>query len=162
MAATEKDIKKLGRTELLELLIQQTEENERLRARLNDAEDQLSQRRIIMENCGSIAEASLQLSGVFNAAQAAAQEYLESIKLHSETREEIFNRIEAEARAEADLIISDAKRRCRIMEEDAERKCGEMTRYAKKASEDYWNSVSAKLNSAQQAQKADEVNDEEK
>lgn len=146
MATTENDIKKLGRAELLELLIKQTSENEQLRKRLDEAEAQLAKKRIIMESCGSIAEASLQLSDIFNTAQAAADEYIESVKLYSETREEIFNRIEAEAKVEADRIISETKRKCRLMEEKTERKCEEMTRLAKKASEDYWNSVSEKLN----------------
>lgn len=152
MATTEKDIKKLGRAELLELLIKQTSENEQLRNRLDEAEAQLAQRRIIMEKCGSIAEASLQLSNIFNAAQEAAQEYIESVKLHSETSEEIFNRIQTEAQAEANLLVSETKRKCRLMEEETERKCDEMVRLAKKASEDYWNSVSEKLNLKKQGE----------
>ena len=54
----EKDIKKLGRTDLLELLIAQSEENERLKNRLAQVEKELSERKFIFEECGSIAEAS--------------------------------------------------------------------------------------------------------
>lgn len=157
MATTEKDIKKLGRAELLELLIEQTEENERLHAELTAAEEKLAQRHIIMDSCGSIAEASLKLSGIFDSAQTAAEEYLESIKYYSQSRKEIFDRTEAEAKEKAEKIIADAmaeaeqiaeetRRKCRLAEQETEKKCEEMKRYAKQASEEYWNSVSAKLN----------------
>lgn len=138
------DIKKLGRAELLEILINQAKEIENLRARLSDAEKQLSDRRIILENSGSIAEASLKLSGIFQIAQAAADEYLENIKRHSESREAIFARTEAEAMETAQRIIADAERKAQFREEETEKKCEAMLRVARKASEEYWTAVSAK------------------
>ena len=69
----------MSRKELLELLIEQMEENERLQAQLNEAIENVNRRRIILENAGSIAEASLALNKVFEAADAAAKEYLENV-----------------------------------------------------------------------------------
>ena len=51
-----------------------------LQARLDEAEAQLKDREITIEKSGSIADAAMQLSGVFQAAQAAPDTYLKSIK----------------------------------------------------------------------------------
>lgn len=145
MALTEKDLKKLGRAELLELLIEITEENQKLRAELEKAEEQLSDRRVIMDRCGNIAEASLQLNGVFQAAQDAAEEYLANVKIYSESRQEVFTRIEGEAKETARRMLEETRRKCILMEDEAKKKCEDMTLYARKASAEYWNAVSAKI-----------------
>ena len=141
----DKEIKKLGRADLLELLITQAEENEKLRIRLEEAEKQLSDRSIILDECGSIAEASLKLNGIFATAQNAADEYLENIKVYARSREEIFKRHEDAARISAERIIAEAEKQCRLMEDEASRKCDEMLRIAKKESEKYWESVSSRI-----------------
>ena len=51
-----------------------------LQARLDEAEAQLKDREITIEKSGSIADAAMQLSGVFQVAQEAADTYLKSIK----------------------------------------------------------------------------------
>ena len=73
-----KDLRKLSKTELLELLVEQGRENLSLKARLAAAEAELAQRRVQIAECGSIAEAALRLSGVFEAAQRAADLYREN------------------------------------------------------------------------------------
>lgn len=77
---TEHELRKLSRLDLLELLLKQMEENEQLRAELEEARKQLESREILIENAGSIAQASLQLSRVFEAAQMAADVYLENVR----------------------------------------------------------------------------------
>ena len=77
---TERELRKLSRLDLLELLVQQVEENERLRAELKQAREQLESRELMLENAGSIAQASLQISRVFEAAQMAADVYLENVR----------------------------------------------------------------------------------
>lgn len=146
MNLNEKDIKKLSRTDLLELLLEQAEENEKLRKELAKVQMQLAERKIVLDKCGSIAEASLQLSGIFATAQKAADEYLENVKQYSESREEVFARILAEANEAADRIIADAKRKSRQIEEEAKRNSDQTLRCAKKAADDYWNAVSEKYN----------------
>lgn len=78
---TEKEIKHLNRSEILALLIAQMEENIALRKRVEELEIELANRKIILDRAGSIAEAALALNGVFEAAQAAADQYLENVKL---------------------------------------------------------------------------------
>lgn len=109
---TDKELQKLGRRELLQLLLDQAKETDRLSKLLRDTEGQLSQmeesyerlrerldqkdakihelqttlqterekRETDLSEVGSIAEAALRLNGVFDAAQEAANQYLQSVK----------------------------------------------------------------------------------
>ena len=77
---TEKELKKLNRYQLLELLIVQTERADKLQQQLEKAQERLNDKEIHMTVLGSIAEASLELSGVFVAAQKAADLYLDAAK----------------------------------------------------------------------------------
>lgn len=81
---TDKELRRLKRSELLEMLIAQTEENHQLKIRLEQAEAQLRDRKIAVEKAGSLAEAALQLNHVFEAADRAAQQYLENVRCLSE------------------------------------------------------------------------------
>lgn len=64
----------------MELLLEERRENERLNALLREANERLGSRQIDLESAGSIAEAALRLNGVFAAAQAAADQYLENVR----------------------------------------------------------------------------------
>mgnify|MGYP007097199618 FL=1 len=81
---TEKELRRLSRRELLEMLITRTMENERLTEELQQAQKELSDRKFIQEHAGSMAEAALQLNGVFEAADRAAKQYLENIRRMAE------------------------------------------------------------------------------
>lgn len=84
---TDKELKRLSRSELLELLLVQTQEVERLRKELKESREQLAQRQLQMEEVGNLAEAVLAVNGVVDAAQAAAQQYLDNIAaMEEETR----------------------------------------------------------------------------
>lgn len=85
-----KDLRKLSKTELLELLIEQGRENLALKAQLEKAEAELAQRRISIRESGSLAEAALKLSGVFEAAQRAIDLYRENVE------QEIASRLKAD------------------------------------------------------------------
>lgn len=84
---TDAELKKLKRNELLQLLIEQSKEVEALKAQLKEKNRLLEDRRINIENSGSIAEAALKLNKVFEAAQEAADQYLYSIKAKSQNEE---------------------------------------------------------------------------
>ncbi|MDO5785622.1 MAG: DNA repair protein [Eubacteriales bacterium] len=77
---TDQELRKLSRADLLELLLRQSKENEQLREQLKQAQEQLASREIKIDNAGSIAEAALQLNGVFEAAEQAAAQYLENVR----------------------------------------------------------------------------------
>ena len=72
----QKELRKLRRTELLELMLQMQEEIDQLRQENQELNQKLLDRRITLEQTGSIAEAALKLNKVFE----AAEDYLNSIQ----------------------------------------------------------------------------------
>lgn len=81
---TDEELRRLSRSELLEMLIGQMEENEKLRRRLKRAKAALADRKIAIEEAGTMAEAALRLNDVFEAADRAAKLYLENIRRMAE------------------------------------------------------------------------------
>lgn len=77
---TDKEVRKLSRAQLLEMMVAQAKEIEELKKSLEEARQQLANRNIEIQEAGSIAEAALRLNGVFEAAQKAADQYLENIQ----------------------------------------------------------------------------------
>ena len=77
---TEKELHKLKRGELLEMMLAQSREIDSLRAQLEEAKAELANKRINIEQSGSIAEASLKLTRIFEEAQKAADLYLENVR----------------------------------------------------------------------------------
>lgn len=75
----EKQLRRLRRMDLMELLLSQAQEIESLQERVVELEDKLKRREIIVAEAGSIAEAALKLNKVFESAQAAADQYLENV-----------------------------------------------------------------------------------
>lgn len=78
--AAKNPLRKLNKLQLLELLAQQEKELASLRAALAERDEELERRTLMLEEAGSIAEAALKLNGVFEAAQRAADQYLENIR----------------------------------------------------------------------------------
>lgn len=95
---TEQELKKMGRSDLVELLLILSRENVQLRSELEAAQNQLTERNLQIEKAGSLAEASLALNGVFTAAQAAAEQYLENIRLRQEEHLKTCQKIEEETK----------------------------------------------------------------
>lgn len=105
---TEKELKKLSRIDLLEMLLEQSKEVERLNTELEDARKKLKDRRIDLEEAGSIAEAALRLNGIFDMAQIAAGQYLDNIESLSQRTNEICDR----KRQECDIEIKKKQEEC--------------------------------------------------
>lgn len=135
---TDRELKKLHRSDLLELLIAQEKENEQLRSQVAQLKERLADRTIALEQAGSIAEASLQINGVFQAAQDAAAQYLENIQRLSGQQEEVCRRMEAESRQAAEQRVAETEETCRRMEEDTQKKCQEMLSSSEEAAHRYW------------------------
>ena len=106
---TDKELRRLSRTDLLELLLAQRRENEQLRCILDQTQAQLADRTIQIDKAGSIAEASLQLSGIFNAAQDSCKYYIDNIKLLSERQSAVCQQMERETKEKCDLMVAEAE-----------------------------------------------------
>lgn len=113
----EKNLHKLKRIDLLEILVEQGRELEALRQQVKELEQQLTDRAIMLEKAGDIAAASLELNHVMEAAQSAAQQYLDNvIRLCTQKEQETIERCKA--------LEEETRKRCREME----RKTGEKPR----------------------------------
>lgn len=142
---TDKELKRLSRGELLEMLIQQSKELELLRKQLDAAQTALQNREIAITNAGSIAEAALQLNGVFTAAQDACQQYMENICHLSQNQDRICAQRDAESQAEAKRIVEEARKESEALEHETRMMCAEMVTKAKAESQAYWDEVSRRL-----------------
>ena len=86
-AASEKqDLSKLKKRELLEIMLAQGKEIDRLREKVAELEAQLANREFEFSRIGSIAEASLAVTDIFKEAEKAAAVYLENIRRRSEEK----------------------------------------------------------------------------
>lgn len=103
---TNKELKKLSRADLLKLLMLQMRENERLQAELDEANARLEDRTLRVNKAGNIAKAALEINGVMEAAQAAARQYLENVKL-----------VEAQTRRKSKLLLDDLEKKLEAAEQ---------------------------------------------
>ena len=129
---TDKELKKLTRAELLELLLLQTRRADTLEEELKEAKIQLESKEITIDNAGSIASAALQLSGIFEKAEAAAAEYLENIKMLSDKQNKVCARLESESRKKAEEMIAEAEAECEKKKQAADAYCKAVTQKIQK------------------------------
>ena len=127
---TDRELQKLKRVELLQLLVEQSRELDALRQELAQARRELEARELQLQEAGSIAEASMQLNGVFEAAQRAADQYLESIRYQSEHMEEKCAAMEEATRLRCDQMLKEAEA---------------TVQQAQKDSDECWRDVKGKL-----------------
>lgn len=129
------DAKNLKRSDLLELLIEQTEENQRLMNKITQLETRLSERVIVMEQAGSIADAAMGLTDVFAQAQDSADRYLESIRRKLTEAEDTVRKAQEEAKQirrsaeeEAQELTRQTREKAEQIRRSAEEEAQELTR----------------------------------
>ena len=149
---TEQEIRRLSRSDVLEMLLMLNKENEKLRAQLDQVEQQAQERSIAINQSGSIAEASLKLNGVFEAAQKACDEYIANVKrahagaedMERQSRER-SEAILAEAEKKAGDIVKSAENDAARMLVEATARSTNMVEEARQKAETYWSQVSGKI-----------------
>ena len=117
---TQQDLKHLSRADLLELLLEQSRENEALRSENEQLREQQSRQEIMLDNAGSIAEASLRLNGVFEAAQRACDQYTANIEKLNARQHRICSRMEKETRENCRKMVEETRKECDRMLEEAQ------------------------------------------
>lgn len=132
-----KTAQKQSRARLAALAAEQAQEIAGLRAQLDRtqaqlaaAQAQLDDRRIACEQAGTMAQAAMTLNGVFAAADEAAAQYLENLRLFTERQHRICAGIEQETRDKAEAMLRETQERCRAREREADA---------------YWEKLSSKL-----------------
>ena len=117
---TNLDLKRLKRADLLEMLIASSKDKQRLEAQLEQVTGQLQSKEILIAQSGSIAEAALQLNGVFEAAQKAAQQYLDNVQRQAEQMTQARCRLlEQQTRERCEALLQNAREQagCRTEEQ---------------------------------------------
>lgn len=99
-------------------------------AQLEKAQAELRERKLVCERAGTMADAAMTLNGVFKAADEAAAQYLENIRVFTEQQREVCTGIEQTAREQAEAMLRETEERCRAREQEADA---------------YWDKLSAKL-----------------
>lgn len=145
---TNKELRRLSRSELLQLLLDQVQENEQLKSQVSTLMTQLNQQRITCDQAGSIAEAALALTSIFQDADQAARKYLQEVEvLTARQEQELRNKADL-AREQAARLVSDAlDRAAGIRKEaedylaDAKEKARKLLEEAKQDADAYWEEI---------------------
>ena len=116
---TDKELQKLSRTELLELLLVQSRELDKKNQELESLRAQLQTRQIALSQAGNIAEAALRLNGIFEAAQAAADQYLENVM----------------------SPVNDTQQQCNQMLEQTQQQCQQMRQSTRQTVHQVWEVI---------------------
>ncbi|MCL1792273.1 MAG: hypothetical protein FWG34_00225 [Oscillospiraceae bacterium] len=103
-----------------------TAEKEELAKLSSAAAESKKQPQFALENPGSIAEASISVAGVMQAAQDAADLYLQNIKVLEAEKAAAAEKIEQEAEERAAAIIKEAELHCAELEEAEKKALGDL------------------------------------
>lgn len=99
------------------MLIAQSKKLSRVEEELANAQNELKRRDIAINTSGTLAEAALKLSGIFEDADKAAQQYRESLRMRQMQADSII----AEAQTQANNIIKAAKEQQKLILSDADK-----------------------------------------
>ena len=132
---TDKEFKRLSRSQLIDIIYQLQLEQKELAADNEKLSKALEDKRLRLSKAGNIAEAALEIHNVMQAAQNAAAHYLEEIKLRANGE---YQRILDEADEEAAAIIESAHKEAAEILEQAERKAPANHPAVDVILEEYW------------------------
>ena len=105
-----KELKKLNRRELVDVIYQLKKNEEQMREQIAALEAELQDRRIHLSVAGSIAEAATDITGIFSVAQSTADLYLREISSMKEDAEKECEKMIEEAKKKVATIIEDGQR----------------------------------------------------
>lgn len=105
---TDKEFKRLSRSQLIDIIYQLQLKQEELTADNERLSKALEDKRLRLSNAGNIAEAALEMHNVMQAAQDAAAHYLEEIRMMRHETEEQCRQLLEKAQKDADAIIAQA------------------------------------------------------
>jgi len=108
---TLEQLKKKSKEDLAEMILAQEKEMGMLTEELAAVKQKLRDRTIRIENCGSIADASLLLTNVFTEAQTAADRYLENVERVQRETEQYCREASGKAKETADRMVSEAQKK---------------------------------------------------
>lgn len=126
-----KSLKRIKRKELLEIMLEQAERIKELEDKLALTTKELENKKITINESGSIAEASLKLNNIFTDAQSAIDQYLDNVKDNCQKMEEEIRKKTLEDR---EKLIEDTLAKCTKKEKVLEEKYKKLLSSANKNS----------------------------
>lgn len=139
MKINEIELKRLSRVELLEIIYELQKQHEETTIQMEQMQAELDTRKRHIRNSESIAEAAICINGVMEAAQAAADQYLVSVKAATVGLESQLDAVEKrrqtilqEAEEQAAETIRVAQREAKKIIAEAEDKAEEKLAYVEK------------------------------
>ncbi len=112
-----KELRKLGRKDLLEIILAQTKRIEELETELKKTNSELNSKKIAIEESGSIAEAILKLSDIFNVAQTTADKYVNIVKDNNKKYE---IKMQKEYDRQKDKMLKKVEKECEKRKKEAD------------------------------------------
>ena len=112
-----RELKKIGKKELLEILLSQAKRIEELENELNKTKKKLESKKVLIDECGNIADATTRLSKIFETAQETAELYLFNVK---EKCKKIESDTKKECLVKTEKMIADTEAICKTREKDAD------------------------------------------
>lgn len=143
---TDKQLKHLSRMELIDIIYELQKQNEANTAQLEKLQAALDEKTLHIENAGSIAEAAVQISGVLEAAQAAADQYLLSVRAATADMEakaqaaaQQRDILLADAQKQSEELVQAAQQRAEQLEQDAQSRAQALDAEAEKQVTEKWD-----------------------
>ena len=129
---TDKEFKRLSRSQLIDIIYELQLKQEELAAENERLSKALADKRLRISQVGNLAEAALEIHNVMQAAQEAAEHYLEEVRLRADNEEQ--------------LILSEAKEKAAAILAKAEKEAAMLTVQPKERENEYDSVIDTILN----------------
>ncbi len=153
---TDKEFKRLSREELVDIIYVLQKQNDEKDAQIKELQATLDDRTLRLSKAGSIAEAAISVNGVFEAAQAAAEQYLSSVRVPGVSAEmpawqtmrsvQPVQTGQTETEQQRQKILDDANRKAKVIILLAKRKAQQLVQEAEEQSAAKWADFEQKTN----------------
>ena len=121
------------------------EQVKRQEQELKEAKQALQNREIQINEAGSIAEAALQLNGIFEWRKLPANSISTTFKSSTTAKRPCARSRQKKAAKKPNALLEETAQKCKEQEEACRRRCEEMEAEAKRRAAAYWADVSRRL-----------------
>lgn len=105
-----KDLKRLSRRELVDIIYQLKKNEEQLQEQISTLEEALNDKRLRISEAGSIAEAATEITNIFSNAQTTADLYLREIACMKEDAEKECAKMIEDSKQKVEKILADGNK----------------------------------------------------
>ena len=106
-----KELKKLGRRELVDIIYQMKKNEQEMQAEIATLKEELQDKRMKLSEVGSIAEASVSITDVFSTAQKTADLYLQEIAALKDEAEKDYAKKAELAKKSVEKILAEGEKK---------------------------------------------------